>query len=105
MDNFSRCYDIFSRLDNPLALDTARVHYGVAKGHQFMGHFCHLVNGSSSSPEFMQALVAWKDARVSPWRSAGEEEKKDEEEVMEEEGDKEKERNQNVSTHSPDSGH
>ena len=50
-------------MDDAAALYSARVQYGIAKGHQFMGNFSALV--TDPSPDSLQRLVLWKDARVS----------------------------------------
>ena len=62
VEYFGRCYEICSRLDNAAALYSARVQYGIAKGHQFMGDFSALATDQSASS--LQKLVVWKDARV-----------------------------------------
>ena len=66
MEYFGRCYEICSQLDNTEALYSARVQYGIAKSHQFMGEFSSVLTGSVSSSETLQKLVAWKDARITP---------------------------------------
>ncbi len=72
MQYFGQCYEICSRLDNAAALYSARVQYGIAKGHQFMGNFSALVTDCSASS--LQKLVVWKDARVGSVQEAGQEE-------------------------------
>lgn len=62
MEYFGRCYEICSHLDNAAALYSARVQYGIAKGHKFMGEFSALV--TEPSADGLQQLAAWKDARV-----------------------------------------
>lgn len=79
MEYFGRCYAICSQLDNAAALYSARVQYGIAKGHQFMGDFSsHVTDLSSGS---LQHLVAWKDARVV--KAVEQEEVEEAEEEME----------------------
>ena len=62
MDYFGRCYEICLELDDTEALHSARVQYGIAKGHQFMDSFSHNVHDPST--ESLQALVGWKDTRA-----------------------------------------
>jgi len=59
-----RCYDLCCQLDDKEALHSARVQYGIAKGHQFMNNFSTYVNEPSDNS--IQKLVAWKDIRVAP---------------------------------------
>ena len=68
MEYFGRCYEICSKLNNAAALYSARVQFGVAKGHQFMGNFSALVTDPSASS--LQKLVVWKDARVASVQQA-----------------------------------
>ena len=59
-----RCYDLCCKLDDNEALHSARVQYGIAKGHQFMTNFSTYVNEPSDNS--LQKLVTWKDVRVAP---------------------------------------
>lgn len=64
MEYFGRCYEICSTLGNAAALYSARVQYGIAKAHQFMGGFSSMLTDSAQAPEKLCQLVVWKDARV-----------------------------------------
>ena len=90
MEYCGRCYKICNNLDNPSALHSARVQYGIAKSHQFMGEFSQLMQ-EGSVQDSVHELVAWKDARVNPFvlESEGEEEEVEEEEVEEDEEEEE----------------
>ena len=98
VEYFGRCYEICSHLDNADALYSARVQYGIAKGHKFMGGFSALVTNPTT--EGIQQLAVWKDARVIASKHSaieGEEEEEEEEEPgsgregLEERGDEETE--------------
>ncbi len=91
MDYCGQCYQICNSLDNPKALHSARVQYGIAKGHQFMGEFSHLLQGGLAQ-DTIQELVSWKDARVNPYTAEADEEVQEEEvEEEAEEGEEEAE--------------
>ena len=79
-------------MDNAAALYSARVQYGIAKGHKFMGKFSALVT-NPSSPDVLQQLVEWKDARAVA------EEEEDEEEEAEESGEGEEEEEEEEGGH------
>ena len=76
MEYFGRCYEICSQLDNAAALYSARVQYGIAKGHQFMGNFSSFMTDTSA--DSLQQLVVWKDARIIPSTSDIQQEEKGE---------------------------
>ena len=65
LPNCGRCYDLCCQLDDKEALHSARVQYGIAKGHQFMSNFSSVVNKPSDRSS-LQKLVAWKDVRITP---------------------------------------
>ena len=60
-----RCYDLCCQLDDKEALHSARVQYGIAKGHQFMSNFSSFVNKPSDHSS-LQKLITWKDVRIAP---------------------------------------
>ena len=62
MEYFGRCYELCLELDDTEALHSARVQFGIAKGHQFMDSVSRSINDPSS--ESLQALVGWKDCRA-----------------------------------------
>ena len=62
VEYFGRCYEICLELDDTEALHSARVQYGIAKGHQFMDSVSSSINDPSS--DSLQALVDWKDSRA-----------------------------------------
>lgn len=91
---FGRCYEICSHMDNAAALYSARVQYGIARGHHFMGNFSALV--TKPPPHGLQNLVAWKDARVISTEPGVEGEGEGEGEEAEESGGEEEERGAEV---------
>lgn len=58
-------------MDNAAALYSARVQYGIAKGHKFMGEFSALVTDPSAGG--LDQLAAWKDTRVVACPGEGDE--------------------------------
>ena len=62
VEYFGRTYEICTRMNDPEALHSARVQYGVAKGHQFMETFSSSVNDLSGGS--MQSLLLWKHTRT-----------------------------------------
>ena len=83
VEYFGRCCDLCTQLGDKDALYSARVQYGIARGHQFMSSFSALVGEHSQSSA--GDLVAWKDSREV--QGEGEEEEVEEAEEEEERSD------------------
>ena len=88
VDYCGQCYKICNELDNPAALHSARVQYGIAKGHQLMGDFSQLLQGGPLQ-DTLPELIGWKDSRANPYAPETEEEDEDVEEDVEEEDEEE----------------
>ena len=58
---FGRTCEIYSKLAETEALHSARVQFGIARGHQFMKSFSTFVNEESA--EGIQCLLNWKMSR------------------------------------------
>ena len=58
VEYFGHCYDICSQLDDKEALHSARVQFGIAKGHQFMRNYFSCVNELPGSSSFAIATIS-----------------------------------------------
>lgn len=66
VEYFGRCYEICTKLNDPAALHSARVQYGIAKGHQlFQGYSGDIAESIGDIPTLKRLLV-WKDDRATP---------------------------------------
>lgn len=66
MEYFGRCYEICTKLNDPAALHSARVQYGIAKGHQVLQGYSGDIAESSRDVPTLRRLLVWKDDRASP---------------------------------------
>ena len=66
VEYFGRCYEICTKLNDPAALHSARVQYGIAKGHQLLQGYSGDVAESSRDMPTLKRLLVWKDDRATP---------------------------------------